>query len=95
MRKHQFVKVKCDCFKRATNFKCKHCGTLEYKSARELRRLCKDAAQCDSPQAPQAPSAESFKGMLGGTFDCLAPDWETHSQDQTEGGARRADCKTC
>lgn len=80
MRKHQFVKVKCDCLKRATNFKCKYCGVLEYKSVREIQTLSRDAAQCDHPGAPVAPPAETFKGMLGGTFDCLAPDYETFNE---------------
>jgi hypothetical protein len=82
MRKHQFVKVKCECFKRATNFKCKYCGALEYKSVQEMRRLNKSQAECDHPEAPLVQAQDVFKGLIGGTFDCLAPDFETYAQSE-------------
>lgn len=74
MRIHQFVKEDCNCFRRATHWVCKHCGTREYRSKRELTRLNKTQAQCTDPSAPKAPSDAAFKAMLGGTFDCLAPE---------------------
>ncbi len=72
MRKHQYVKEDCNCSRKATYYRCKFCGELEYKSPRELQRLNSTQASCSSPNAPEVPAHESFKGMLGGTFDCLA-----------------------
>jgi len=77
MKKHQFVKEDCNCSRRATYFRCKFCGTVEYKSPQELRTLNSTQAACSSPDAPAVPPQEAFRGMLGGTFDCLAPDFET------------------
>ncbi len=35
-------------------------------------------AECQHPDAPQVPPQERFRAMLGGTLDCLAPDYDTH-----------------
>ena len=78
MRKHQFVKEDCNCTRRATYFRCKCCGTMEYSSPKYLRVLNSAQAACSSPDAPEVPPVEVFRGMLGGTFDCLAPDFETY-----------------
>ncbi len=77
MRKHQYTKEDCNCSRKATYFRCKFCNEVEYKSMGEIRRLNSTQANCESPQAPEVPPQEVFKGMLGGTFDCLAPDFET------------------
>lgn len=77
MRKHQFVKADCNCPRRATYFTCRHCGDVEYGSREEIRRLSAHQATCTSPDAPEASPAETFKSRMGGTFDCLAPDWDT------------------
>lgn len=74
MRKHQFVREDCKCTKRATNWICKHCGTREYRSRQEIKRLHAHQAACEHPDAPAASHDERFKGFLGGTFDCLAPE---------------------
>lgn len=74
MRKHQFVKEDCKCVKRATNWICKFCGTREYKSLPEIRRLPPHQAECEHPDAPQVSPDERFKSFLGGTFDCLGPE---------------------
>lgn len=80
MRKHQFIKEKCDCPRRATRFICRHCKALEYLSVREIRKLPLQMARCDAPEAPTIPSKELFRARMGGTIDCLAPDWETHNE---------------
>jgi hypothetical protein len=80
MKKHQFVKAKCDCKHRATNFVCKHCGAREYCSYDEIRNLDTYRALCTGADAPSASPSEAFKAKMGGGFDCLAPDfdsWET------------------
>ncbi|WP_029895699.1 hypothetical protein [Desulfohalovibrio reitneri] len=74
MRKHQFAKSDCNCHKRATVYACRHCGALEYKSPRELRRLSKRDATCPSEEAPRATSQEVLKAGFGGVFDCLVPE---------------------
>lgn len=74
LRKHQFIKEDCNCGKRATIWICKHCGTREYRSMQEIRRLHSHQAECTHPDAPPVPPDERFKGFLGGTFDCLAPE---------------------
>lgn len=79
MRKHQFIKEKCECPRRATRFICRHCGVLEYLSAREIQKLSLQQARCDHAEAPDMPAKELFKARMGGTVDCLASDWETHS----------------
>ncbi|MBG0775216.1 MAG: hypothetical protein H0S85_02115 [Desulfovibrionaceae bacterium] len=88
MRKHQFVKTDCECLKRATRFVCKHCGVMEYRSARELKALSAVQAACDHPDAPAVPPREAMRARFGGTIDCLAPDWETYMRDS---GA----CRNC
>ena len=80
MKKHQFVKAKCDCKHRATTFVCKHCGVMEYCGYDELRNLDVYRALCTGADAPLASPIETFKAKMGGGFDCLAPDfdsWET------------------
>ncbi len=81
MNKHQFVKENCDCMRRATRFVCKHCGALEYRSERELKRLTLAQAECDDPAAPRLSAKERFKGQMGGAVDCLSPDFETYMKD--------------
>ncbi len=83
MKKHQYVKEDCNCSRRATYFRCKYCGEVEYKSQREVQRLNSTQAKCSSPDAPEAPPQEVFKGMLGGCFDCLASDFSTYSVKKT------------
>ena len=90
MRKHQFVKENCQCSRKATYFRCKFCNSLEYKSPREVKILNSTQAACSSPDAPAVPPHEVFKGLLGGTFDCLAPDYETYQQKDPP-----ADCVNC
>lgn len=75
MRKHQYVKNDCQCERRATYFTCRHCGAVEYAAPDELRHLDTLRATCTSPEAPLVPPTEKFSASLGGTFDCLAPDW--------------------
>ena len=89
MKKHQFVKEDCNCSRRATYFRCKFCGSMEYKSAHELQALNSVQAACSSPDAPEVPPQDAFKGMLGGTFDCLAPDFETYLRNAPPAQARR------
>ncbi|MDR2695299.1 MAG: hypothetical protein LBC79_02845 [Deltaproteobacteria bacterium] len=89
MRKHQFVKEDCNCTRRATYFRCKFCGTMEYISAQELRALNSAQAECASPDAPAASPQEIFRGMLGGTFDCLAPDYATYHRNAASAGSGR------
>lgn len=81
MRKHQFVKDNCNCTRNATFFRCKFCREVEYKSAKELRRLSTAQATCASLDAPEVSQKEVFMGLIGGTFDCLAPDFETYMQE--------------
>lgn len=81
MRKHQFVKTNCNCLRNATYLKCKFCGTVEYCSTREIRALTMEQATCASPEAPEVPRSEVFKSKLGGTFDCLSPDYETWEKE--------------
>ena len=81
MKKHQFVKEDCNCSRKATYFRCKFCHSLEYKSPQEIRTLNSTQATCTSPEALAVPPHEAFKGLLGGTFDCLAPDFETYYRD--------------
>ncbi|MGJ3523201.1 hypothetical protein ACR4XJ_09200 [Nitratidesulfovibrio sp. D1] len=78
MRKHQFAKVDCNCTRRATHLKCIHCGVMEYRSLDEARRMSQGQAECPHPDAPQVPPQERFRTMMGGTLDCLAPDYDTH-----------------
>jgi hypothetical protein len=82
MRKHQFVKDDCNCTRNATYFRCKFCGDVEYKSPQELRRVNHIQATCSSPDAPEVPPHEAFLGQIGGTFNCLAPDFETYMQNK-------------
>jgi len=77
MKKHQFVKAKCDCKHRATNFVCKHCGAREHCSYDEIRNLDTYRALCTGADAPAASPAEAFKAKMGGGFDCLAPDYDS------------------
>ncbi len=84
MKKHQFVKVDCNCARRATNFRCKHCGVMEYCGAREIQALDSHRASCGSPDAPDIPPAEKFRAMMGGAIDCLAPDFETWERDRKD-----------
>ncbi len=74
MRKHQYIPEDCNCSRRATYFRCKFCNEMEYKSPRELRVLNSTQATCSDAGAPEVPAHEAFKGFLGGTFDCLAPE---------------------
>lgn len=74
MRKHQFIKQDCNCTKRATIWVCKFCETKEYRGLQEIRRLPPHQAECSHEDAPQVSPDERFKGLLGGTFDCLAPE---------------------
>jgi hypothetical protein len=90
MKKHQYVKEDCNCSRRATYFRCKFCGEVEYKSPNEMRTLNSTQASCSSPDAPEVPPQEVFKGLLGGTFDCLAPDFETYMRNNPP-----ADCVNC
>lgn len=76
MKKHQFVKADCECSRRATVFTCKHCGLMEYSSPEELRNMEALKAVCTGDSAPDADPVEAFKGKMGGTFDCLSPDYE-------------------
>lgn len=71
MRKHAFVKVDCNCLRNATNFKCRHCGVMEYRSEREMRRLPLALARCESDDAPAPTPEEKLRGLFGGVFDCL------------------------
>lgn len=84
MRKHQFVKEDCNCVRKASYFRCKHCGAMEYKSLREIRALGSVQASCSCLEAPQVPPQEVFKGLMGGTFDCLSPDYETYAAAEKE-----------
>lgn len=86
MKKHQFVKQDCNCLKRATYFTCKHCGTIEYCGIDEIRTLPGNRAACSSQMAPDVPHAESFKCKLGGTLDCLAPDYATWDKERKARG---------
>lgn len=90
MRKHQFIKEKCKCPRRATRFICRHCNALEYLSPREIRTLQLQMARCDSPAAPEIPAKELFRARMGGAVDCLAPDWETHNEVHEPD-----DCENC
>jgi hypothetical protein len=88
MKKHQFVKTDCDCQRRATRYVCKHCGTYEYKSSGEIRKLSLVQAECTHPEAPAIPAAEKFRSRMGGAVDCLAPDYDTYMKD-------RGQCSHC
>ncbi|GAB7080972.1 hypothetical protein [Megalodesulfovibrio paquesii] len=90
MRKHQFIKEKCECSRRATRFICRYCKALEYLSSREIRQLTLQQARCDHPEAPEIPSTELFRARLGGPVNCLAPDWETHNESHDTG-----ECPQC
>ena len=74
MRKHQFVKADCNCDKRATYYTCAHCGGMEFAGQAEIETLDVFRATCSSPQAPMVSPTEKFKGGMGGTFNCLAPE---------------------
>lgn len=76
IRIHQFVKVDCHCTRKATHFKCKYCGFMEYRSIDEMRRMVLALATCTHQDAPGVRPDEYFRGMFGGTFDCLAPDFD-------------------
>ena len=78
MRKHQFAKIDCNCTRRATHLKCIFCGVMEYRSLDEARRMSLGQAECPDAAAPQVPPQEKFRAMVGGTLDCLAPDYDTH-----------------
>ena len=88
MKKHQFAKNNCNCDKRASYYSCIHCGAMEYAGADELRHLDIYRATCSAEGAPLVEPAEKFKASMGGTFDCLAPDFDTHF---AEGGPERPD----
>lgn len=90
MRKHQFAKADCKCTRKATFFKCVHCGAMEMLSPEEVRALDKQRAECPAVSAPAVPAGEAFKAGFGGRLDCLAPDWETYFKD-----APPTDCPTC
>jgi len=81
MRKHQFAKADCKCLRKATYFKCVHCGAMEMLSVEEVRALDRNRALCPEAGAPLVPSGEAFKAGFGGRLNCLAPDWETHFKD--------------
>lgn len=83
MRKHQFVKTNCNCLRNATYLTCKHCGAIEYCSIREVRALTAEQAACSSLDAPEVSSVDAFKCKLGGTLDCLSPDYETWQHDKS------------
>ena len=76
MRKHEFVKTNCNCLRNATYFKCKYCGAIEYCGIKEIRALTAEQASCPSPDAPEVPKVDGFKCKMGGTLDCLAPDYD-------------------
>lgn len=82
MRIHRFAKEDCKCTRRATYYKCVFCGTREYASEREIRRLHKAAAECPHPDAPAPASQERFRGFLGGTFDCLGTEADRPENDK-------------
>lgn len=86
MKKHQFVKVKCDCAHRETNFICKYCGAMEHCSADEIRELDAYRSLCTGTNAPEAPLAESLKAKKGNGFDCLAQDYETWDDNRSRPG---------
>jgi hypothetical protein len=77
MKKHQYVKVKCDCTHRATNFVCKYCDAMEHGSYDEIRNLDVYRALCTGADAPLSSPVEMFKAKMGGGFDCLAPDFDS------------------
>ena len=89
MRKHQFVKTNCNCLRKATYLTCKFCGTVEYCSFKEAQALSLEQATCESPNAPEVPNAVYFKARMGGSLDCLAPDYETWQDQQ---GCPTGDC---
>lgn len=86
MKKHQFVKTDCNCPKRATFFTCKHCGTVEFCGFDEVQHLDMYRATCLGDGAPEATPAEAFKSKMGGTVNCLAPDYETWQYEQEQYG---------
>lgn len=81
MKKHQFIKADCNCPRRATYFTCRHCGVMEYCGKQEIQSLDMHRAACTSGEAPEATPSEMFKSRLGGTFDCLAPDYDVWNKD--------------
>ncbi|MDR0827000.1 MAG: hypothetical protein LBN33_03855 [Desulfovibrio sp.] len=83
MKKHQFVKTNCNCLRNATYFVCKYCGSIEYCAKHEIEALPLDMALCSSEEALEVPALDAFKGKLGGTFNCLSPDYETFKQSDT------------
>jgi len=91
MRRHQFAKADCKCLRKATYFKCVHCGVMEMLSPEEVRSLDRVRAECPSPDAPLVPPSEAFKAGFGGRLDCLAPDWETHFAEPPPA----PDCAAC
>lgn len=92
MRKHQFVKTDCNCLRKATYLKCKHCGAMEYGSPQEVRMFSLEQATCSSPEAPEVPKVEVFKCKMGATLDCLAPDYETWSKGREPEACIGPDC---
>lgn len=81
MKKHQFVKNNCNCDKRASYYSCIHCAAMEYASPDELMHLDIYRATCPAVGAPLVEPAEKFKASMGGTFDCLSPDFATYFVD--------------
>lgn len=86
MKKHQYAKQDCNCLRRATYFVCKHCGAVEFCSVDEVKTMPSSRAFCTSSDAPDVGHAECFKCRLGGTLDCLAPDFETWDRDRRARG---------
>ena len=81
MKKHQFVKVKCNCRHKETNFVCKHCDVMEYGSYDEIRNLDVYRALCTGVDAPLASYVEKLKAKKGGGFDCLASDFDSWEKE--------------
>lgn len=57
---------------------------MEYKSKAEIQTLHINQAECKSPNAPAPSPQEKFKAILGGTFDCLAPDFEDYAKNNPD-----------
>ena len=74
MKKHEFVKMNCECTRRTSVYTCKHCGEMEYASPEQLRSLELLKAACTGSGAPEISALEALRGKLDGTFDCLSPD---------------------
>ena len=81
MRKHKYIKSDCNCERRATYFTCRHCGAVEYAGTDELRHMETLRATCTSLEAPVVQPAEKFRSGMGGSFDCLAPDYSTGGKE--------------